>query len=65
MYKITSVTCQKCGHEVSGVTFIHGGDMEIDTEKTRHSGELKRSCGFCGYYWYESSLDNKVDAREH
>lgn len=62
MYKITDTTCPKCGGEVHGATFIHGGDMEIDSERTRHSGQLKRTCGQCGYFWYINSLDNNEKA---
>ncbi len=58
MYKISTVNCSKCGHEVTGATYIQSGDMEIDSEKTQHAGNMKRVCGFCGYYWYESSADN-------
>jgi len=62
VYKIQSATCPKCGNEVKGVEYVQCGDMEIDAEKSRHSGELKRCCGGCGYVWYENSLDNKKNA---
>jgi len=59
MYKTGSVTCPKCGHKVEGVSYVKAmADMELDNEKIQHSGELKRVCSNCGYYWYEKSLDD-------
>lgn len=58
MYKFGEKTCPKCGDEVHGVEFVHGGDMT----SIPHAGELKRTCTTCGYYWFISSLDNRENA---
>ena len=62
IYKIPTKSCPKCGEDVNGVTYIHGGDFEIDTEKSNRGGDLKRLCTACDYYWYEKSLDNQEKA---
>ena len=61
MNKILPETCPKCGFEVRGARYIQPRDMDMSSDQ-KHAGQLKRECGFCGYEWYENSLDNRINA---
>ena len=50
-------TCTKCGHEDVRPSYVQSGDMEIDAEKSNHSGKFKYECPNCDYVWYGPTMD--------